>query len=92
MAVTKDSIPGASSQKKTDTRDIEIGLVADLISIGAVCAISYGLSRYLSSKIQQQNLSRPSNQEAKDRLKESILLSRKRQYNSIQSTMQSFDQ
>lgn len=68
MVVTKDSNPGTSSQKKTDTKDIVIGLVADLISIGAVCAISYGLSRYLSSKIQQQNLSRPSNQEAKDRL------------------------
>jgi hypothetical protein len=67
MAITKDSGPG-SSQKKTDSKDVVIGLVADLISIGVVCAISYGLSRYLSSKIQQQNLTRPSNQEAKDRL------------------------
>ena len=62
MAITKDSGPG-SSQKKTDSKDVVIGLVADLISIGVVCAISYGLSRYLSSKIQQQNLTRPSNQE-----------------------------
>lgn len=68
MALSKESNIIRASEKKAQAKEVILGIVVDIISLGAVCFLSYGLSRYLSSKIQQPNLSRHSNQEAKDRL------------------------
>jgi ATP-dependent 26S proteasome regulatory subunit len=69
MAISRDSKGDKSSSAGPSNKDIALGVVVDLISICAVCAVSYGMSRFLSKYIQQQQLStRPTNQEAKERL------------------------
>ena len=64
-----------SKQSKGTTRsspsnkDIAVGLVVEIFSLCAVCAVSYGMSKYLTKYLQQQQKStRPTNQEAKERL------------------------
>ncbi len=69
MAQSKDSIgPRGGTEKQVTGKDIAIGLAVDMVSLLAVCAVSYGLSKWLSKHIQQQQLSRPANNEAKERL------------------------
>jgi SpoVK/Ycf46/Vps4 family AAA+-type ATPase len=69
MAISRDSKGGKTNSEGPTNKDIALGVIVDLISICAVCAVSYGMSRFLSKYIQQQQLStRPTNQEAKERL------------------------
>ena len=58
-----------SEKANLSNQDLAVGVAVDIISLCAVCAISYGMSRYLSKFIQQQQqTSRPTNLEAKERL------------------------
>ena len=57
-----------SEKANLSNQDLAVGVAVDIISLCAVCAISYGMSRYLSKFIQQQQTSRPTNFEAKERL------------------------
>lgn len=69
MAISRDPKSENSNSAPPTNKDIALGVVVDIISICAVCAASYGMSRFLSKYIQQQHMStRPTNQEAKERL------------------------
>jgi len=77
MAASKDSKDSKGSidaKERTATgKDIAIGIAVDLVSICAVCAVSYGMSKYLSKFIQQQQMARPANHEAKERLTKMLM-------------------
>lgn len=66
--LTTPGPPGRNGHTRPTNKDIAVGLAVDIISLCAVCGISYYMSKYLSKYMQQQQLSRPTNQEAKERL------------------------
>jgi len=75
MAATR----GPSDNKKPTGNEIAVGIMVDIISLCAVCAVSYGMSKYLSKYIQQQQqTSRPGNEQAKERLTK-MLIEREKQ-------------
>jgi SpoVK/Ycf46/Vps4 family AAA+-type ATPase len=71
MAATQ----GPSANKKPTGHEIAVGIMVDIVSLCAVCAVSYGMSKYLSKYIQQQQqqTSRPGNAQAKERLTKMLM-------------------
>ena len=64
---------------KLTNKDIAIAIAVDIVSLCAVCAVSYGMSKYLSKYIQQQQMTtRPGNEQNKERLIK-MLMNRERQ-------------
>lgn len=64
---------GPKGEKSINGKEVAIGIVVDMISLAAVCAVSYGMSRWLSKYIQQQQTTRPPNTEAKERLSKMLM-------------------
>uniref|UniRef100_A0A7S3PU04 AAA+ ATPase domain-containing protein n=1 Tax=Chaetoceros debilis TaxID=122233 RepID=A0A7S3PU04_9STRA len=59
--------------KTMNGKEVAIGIAVDMISLAAVCAVSYGMSRWLSKYIQTQQTTRPPNTEAKERLSKMLM-------------------
>ena len=59
---------GGDAGKQSNAQQILVTLAVNALELGIVIAGSYYLSGWLSKKIQSQQLSRPSNEEARKRL------------------------
>jgi len=72
-AASTASSPKTGDAKPSNAQQILVTLAVNALELGIVIVGSYYLSGWLSKKIQSQQLSRPSNEEARKRLERMLL-------------------